>query len=215
MKFFLNIFPAICFFATYKLCTENSLVYATIAIVVSSIIAFALSFALYKSVTRMQVVIFIILLIFALPTIYFNDPAIIKWKVSMVNIVMALALGACQFVFKTDVARALTGIHNPIPMHLWKNLTISAMSFLFGCAILNYILAFCLPSIHNSISAEEAENIWVNYKTYGNGILNFIFILFAFKYTYSKLTIEQKKELELLMTSMKNKNIMQNNDKKE
>lgn len=212
MKFFLNIFPAICFFATYKLAAENSLIYATIAIVISSIIAFALSLILYRKLSRMQIIIFIILLLFALPTIYFNDPSIIKWKVSVVNIVMALAIGSCQFIFKTNVAKALTGITNPVPNEIWQQLTIAAIVFLFSCAGLNYLLAFELPNLFSSVTPEQAENIWVNYKTYGNGILNFIFIIFAFKYTYSRLSPMQKLELEDLMKLSKKTDEVKNDD---
>ena len=61
-----------------------------------------------------------ILLIFAIPTIYFKDPSFIKWKVSIINIILAIALFICQFGFKKNIAEALTGIKNPIPENLWQ-----------------------------------------------------------------------------------------------
>ncbi len=207
IKFILNILPAICFIATYYLAPlESRFIYATIAVVSSSLLCAGVSYALFRKIGRLQIVILVLLLIFALPTIYFNDPSFLKWKVSVVNIIMAIALGICQFVFKTDVARALSGIANPIPQKLWQKATILAMLFLCGCAVLNYVIAFHLPNLFN-ITEESAQDIWVNYKTYGNGILNFIFVMFAFNYVYGKLTPDEKVALERLVNDVKTKRL--------
>lgn len=211
MKFLLNILPALCFFIVYYSSPqENSIVYATFAVLASSLIAFALNYALFKSISRMQVIILVLLLLFAAPTIYFNDPSFIKWKVSIVNILMALGLGVCQFGFKTNIAKALTGIANPIPEELWEKLTLATIVFLLICALLNYFLAFGLTEYFN-VDAKKADDIWVNYKTYGNGILNFIFVMVAFNKTYEKLTPTQKQELETLLTLAKEKHLAKKN----
>ena len=217
MKLLLNLLPALCFFITYYLAPpENNLIYATFAIVASSLIAFALSYTIYKKVERMQIVILVILLIFAIPTIYFKDPSFIKWKVSIINIILAIALFICQFGFKKNIAEALTGIKNPIPENLWQRVTIAATIYLLALAAINYVLAFMLPDLFN-IDPKKAESIWVNYKTYGNAILNFIFVAIAFNWLFNKLTFEQKKELENMLDNAKKKHLgnNQDNDKKE
>jgi intracellular septation protein len=145
----------------------------------------------------------IVLLIFAIPTVVIKDPAFIKWKVSVVNVMMAIGLLVCQFIYKRDVINALTGIKTPIPQTLFKKMTIFASIFLCLCAGLNYILAFKLPElssvIGSNITNSEAENIWVNYKTYGNGIINFVFTIYLYNWMNKRLSDKEKEELEKLL----------------
>ncbi len=204
MKLILNLLPAICFFVCYKY-TGNNLIYATWALIISAVASFGLAFALYRKIERFQIALIILMLVFAIPTVLLDDPSFIKWKVSIVNLIMAIGLLICQFVFKTNIVKALSGIETPIPENLWKKATIFAALYLVFCAILNYFLAFQLTNIF-SISETNAEEIWVNYKTYGNGILNFIFTMVIFSWIYSKLTDTQKTELEQLMDVVKSKN---------
>ncbi|MGN1394644.1 MAG: inner membrane-spanning protein YciB [Succinivibrionaceae bacterium] len=213
MKFLLNILPAICFFLTYKL-TNSDLIYATVAIVLSSLVSFIGSFILYKSVSRFQIILLVVLLIFAVPTIVIKDESFIKLKVSVVNILIATGVLICQFCFKKDIVKVLSGVSTPIPDYVYRKATLMLAVFLVFGAILNYILAFKLPSFCElssfcNFSEQDAKDIWVNYKTYGNGIINTIFFVFLVGWIQSKLTDEQKEELEKLLqevkTNIKNK----------
>jgi intracellular septation protein len=206
MKFLLNILPGLCFIITYYASPENNMIYAAFAGVVSALIAFALNYTLYKTISRMQIIVLVTLLIFSIPTIYFNNPAFLKLKISILNILIAIILLICQFGFKSNIAKLLTGIENPIPNNLWKRITIYTSCYLLACAALNYFIAFYLPTFFD-ITVEKADNIWVNYKTYGNAIINFIFICYIFNYTFDKLTDTQKAELENLLTSAKEKHL--------
>lgn len=211
MKFFLNILPALCFFLTYKL-AGGDLIWATIAIVISSIFAFTTNYVLFRSISRFQIVILAVLLIFAIPTILLNDPSFIKLKVSIVNIALALILFITQFGFRKNIAEAISGIKNPIPNNLWQKSTIATVIYLMLCAVLNYILAFKLPDLWE-ISPNSAEDIWVGYKTYGNAIINFIFIMIISCWVMNKLTDTQRKQLEILLTDLKKQKKIQKQDK--
>ena len=175
MKLLLNILPAICFFLTYKF-SDHNLIYATIAVVISSVITLGGSWFLQGKITRIQIVVILVLFIFAIPTILVKDPDFIKWKVSVVNSVIAVAILLCQFVFKKDIIEALTGCKTPIPESVLKKAAVATAVYFLLCACLNYVIAFRLPEIMN-INSDEAENLWVNYKTYGNGILNTVFMI--------------------------------------
>lgn len=207
MKFLLNILPAICFFATYKF-SGGDLVYATIAIVISSLLSFIATYALFKEISRFQIIILVVLLIFSVPTIIIKDPVFIKAKVSVVNVFLALAILVCQFGFKKNIVKALSGFDTPIPEILYKKATIYTAIFLCICAVLNYILAFRLPELcmstqFCSYDEKSAEDLWVNYKTYGNGVLNTVFIFGLSYWIMSKLTDEQRQALEDLMKNIK------------
>lgn len=205
MKLLLNILPAICFFLTYKF-SDHNLIYATIAVVISSVITLGGSWFLQGKITRIQIVVILVLFIFAIPTILVKDPDFIKWKVSVVNSVIAVAILLCQFVFKKDIIEALTGCKTPIPESVLKKAAVATAVYFLLCACLNYVIAFRLPEIMN-INSDEAENLWVNYKTYGNGILNTVFMIGVFGWVYSQLTDQQKTALEKLVADVKYEHI--------
>lgn len=205
MKLLLNLLPAICFFATYKF-SDHNLIYATIAVVISSVITLGGSWILQGKITRIQIVVILTLLVFAIPTIMVKDPSFIKWKVSVVNCVIASGLLICQFGFRKDIVEALTGYKTPIPAAVLKKATVALAVYFIACAFLNYVIAFRLPDFMN-VSSDEAENIWVNYKTYGNGILNAVFMFATFAWVYGKLTAEQKEALEKLVIDVKDQHV--------
>lgn len=209
MKNFLNILPVLCFFLTYKL-AGNDLIMATWALLISTGVAMGTYYAIYRVLSRFQIILSIVLLIFALPTIIFNNTDFIKYRVSAVNIILALTLIVIQFGFKKDIAQVLSGVKNPIPQAVWKKATLAAAGFLACCAVLNYILAFRLPDLISGMTPETAEEIWVNYKTYGNAILNFVFSMALFFWMYSRLTPFEKQQLENLMESMTGKKLPRN-----
>ncbi len=204
MKNLLNILPALCFFLTYKL-AGNDLIMATWALLASSGVAMTAYYFMYRTMSRFQIIFICALLIFALPTIIFNDTDFIKYKVSAVNIILAVTFLVIQFGFKKDIASVISGVENPIPDAVWRKATLAAAFFLLFCAGLNYILAFRLPDLFNGITPADAEEIWVNYKTYGNAILNVIFTMILFFWMYSRLNPAEKAQLERLMENMTGK----------
>ncbi|WP_019001152.1 septation protein IspZ [Succinimonas amylolytica] len=206
MKNILNILPALCFFLTYKL-AGNDLITATWALLISSGIAMTAYYFMYRTMSRFQIIFICALLIFALPTIIFNDTDFIKYKVSAVNIILAVTFLVIQFGFKKDIASVISGVRNPIPDSVWRKATLATAVFLLFCAGLNYVLAFRLPDLFSGITPAAAEEIWVNYKTYGNAILNVIFTMILFFWMYSRLDSSEKAQLERLMESMTGKQI--------
>ena len=55
------------------------------------------------------------------------------------------------------------------------------MIFFVFAAMLNVIIAFFLPTLFG-IDAITAESLWVDYKTFGNAILNFVFAVICILY---------------------------------
>lgn len=170
----LEFAPAIAFFVSYKLTAD--LITATAVIVGACLIAFILNYVLFKKVSRMQVFVVAAVLLFGLPTVLLNDPQIIKWKVTVVNLVLATAIGVCQFVLKRNPFAYLFGQEIKLPPELWFKMGTLWMVFFVLAAGLNVVIAFTLPQLFG-ISEELAESLWVDYKTFGNAILNFIFAL--------------------------------------
>ena len=175
----LDIAPALAFFITYKMTSD--LITATAVIVGCCLIAFALQYIFWKKVSRMQVFVCAAVLLFGLPTVLLNDPQIIKWKVTVVNLIMATAILVCQHILKRNPFSYLFGQEIPLPENLWLKLGTWWMIFFVFAAMLNVIIAFFLPTLFG-IDAITAESLWVDYKTFGNAILNFVFAIICILY---------------------------------
>lgn len=170
----IEFLPAIAFFATYK--ASSDLVLATIVVVAGCLIAAALEYAVTRTVSRIQIFTLALVLLFGLPTILLGDPSIIKWKVTVSNLVLATAIFVFQYLLRKNPFSYLFGREIPLPDGAWRFFGAGWMWFFVFGAALNLVLAFCLPSIFG-ISAQEAEWIWVFYKSFGNGILNAAFAI--------------------------------------
>ena len=96
----LEFAPAIAFFAAYKL--SSDLILATGVIVGTGTAAFLLQYLLFHKVSRMQVFVTAAVILFGLPTVLLNDPEIIKWKITAVNLILAAAIFICQVVLKKN-----------------------------------------------------------------------------------------------------------------
>lgn len=175
----LDITPALAFFITYKITSD--LITATAVIVGCCLIAFALQYVFWKKVSRMQVFVCAAVLLFGLPTVLLNDPQIIKWKVTVVNLIMATTILVCQHILKRNPFSYLFGQEIPLPENLWLKLGTWWMIFFVFAAMLNVIIAFFLPTLFG-IDAITAESLWVDYKTFGNAILNFVFAVICILY---------------------------------
>ena len=175
----LDITPALAFFITYKITSD--LITATAVIVGCCLIAFALQYVFWKKVSRMQVFVCAAVLLFGLPTVLLNDPHTIKWKVTVVNLIMATAILVCQHILKRNPFSYLFGQEIPLPENLWLKLGTWWMIFFVFAAMLNVIIAFFLPTLFG-IDAITAESLWVDYKTFGNAILNFVFAVICILY---------------------------------
>lgn len=168
--------PVIIFFVSYKM--TSNLILATTLIVGSCVVATIAEAIITKKLSRMQVFLVFAVLIFGVPTILLKDPSIIKWKVTVVNMILASAIFFFQFILKKNPFALLLGKELPLPDKAFATLSVYWMVFFFFSGMLNIVIAFYLPDLFG-ITKEYAEELWVDYKTFGNSIINVIFALFT------------------------------------
>ena len=172
----IEFLPVIIFFVSYKM--TSNLILATTLIVGSCVVATIAEAIITKKLSRMQVFLVFAVLIFGVPTILLKDPSIIKWKVTVVNMILATAIFFFQFILKKNPFSLLLGKELPLPDKAFATLSVYWMVFFFFSGMLNIVIAFYLPDLFG-ITKEYAEELWVNYKTFGNSIINVIFSLFT------------------------------------
>lgn len=172
----IEFLPVIIFFVSYKM--TSNLILATTLIVGSCVVATIAEAIITKKLSRMQVFLIFAVLIFGVPTILLKDPSIIKWKVTVVNMILATAIFFFQFILKKNPFALLLGKELPLPDKAFATLSVYWMVFFFFSGMLNIVIAFYLPDLFG-ITKEYAEELWVDYKTFGNSIINVIFALFT------------------------------------
>lgn len=172
----IEFLPVIIFFVSYKM--TSNLILATTLIVGSCVVATIAEAIITKKISRMQVFLVFAVLIFGVPTILLKDPSIIKWKVTVVNMILATAIFFFQFILKKNPFALLLGKELPLPDKAFATLSVYWMVFFFFSGLLNIVIAFYLPDLFG-VTKEYAEELWVDYKTFGNSIINVIFALFT------------------------------------
>ena len=172
----IEFLPVIIFFVSYKM--TSNLILATTLIVGSCVVATIAEAIITKKLSRMQVFLVFAVLIFGVPTILLKDPSIIKWKVTVVNMILATAIFFFQFILKKNPFALLLGKELPLPDKAFATLSVYWMVFFFFSGMLNIVIAFYLPDLFG-MTKEYAEELWVDYKTFGNSIINVIFALFT------------------------------------
>lgn len=172
----IEFLPVIIFFVSYKM--TSNLILATTLIVGSCVVATIAEAIITKKLSRIQVFLVFAVLIFGVPTILLKDPSIIKWKVTVVNMILASAIFFFQFILKKNPFALLLGKELPLPDKAFATLSVYWMVFFFFSGMLNIVIAFYLPDLFG-ITKEYAEELWVDYKTFGNSIINVIFALFT------------------------------------
>ncbi len=172
----IEFLPVIIFFVSYKM--TSNLILATTLIVGSCVVATIAEAIITKKLSRIQVFLVFAVLIFGVPTILLKDPSIIKWKVTVVNMILASAIFFFQFILKKNPFALLLGKELPLPDKAFATLSVYWMVFFFFSGMLNIVIAFYLPDLFG-ITKEYAEELWVDYKTFGNSIINVFFALFT------------------------------------
>lgn len=168
----IQFLPAIVFFAAFKL--TNNLVMATAVIVGACIICSALEYILTKHISKIQIFMLAAVILFGVPTVLLNDPDIIKWKVTVINLILASSLFISQEVFKKLPFKYFLGDQIKLPDEAFRTFARMWMVFFVFASIINIIIAFYLPFLFN-VSEDEALEWWVDYKAFGNPILNAFF----------------------------------------
>ncbi|WP_016599491.1 inner membrane-spanning protein YciB, partial [Yersinia pestis] len=106
----------------------------------------------------------------------------IKWKVTVLYVLFALALLVSQWVMKKPLIQRMLGKELTLPDKVWSTLNLSWAIFFLVCGLLNIYVAFWLP-----------QDIWVNFKVFGLTALTLIFTLISGVYIYRHMPEEQKK----------------------
>ncbi|AGO55503.1 hypothetical protein ALQ63_03152 [Serratia plymuthica] len=179
MKQFLDFLPLIVFFAFYKL---YDIYVASGALIVATALALVFTWIKYRKVEKMTLITFLMVLVFGTLTLVFHNDLFIKWKVTVIYTLFALALLISQLVLKKPLVQRMLGKELTLPDKVWSNLNLAWALFFLVCGLANIYVAFWLP-----------QSVWVNFKVFGLTALTLVFTLLSGIYIYRHMPEEQKK----------------------
>ncbi|MFZ7229883.1 septation protein A [Avibacterium avium] len=180
MKQILEFIPLLVFFAVYKLIGIRE---AAIALIIATIIQLVVLKLKYGKIEKQQLIMGSAVVFFGALSAYFNELEFLKWKVTVVYALFALALIISQVIFKKPLIQQLLGKEIQLPDAVWNKLNLGWAGFFLFCMILNII-----------ISQYFSDDLWVDFKTFGIIGLSLVATVATGVYIYRYLPKTENKE---------------------
>lgn len=182
MKQFLEFIPLVIFFAVYKMVDIYA---ATASLMVTTGLMLAYGYWKNRKVEKMQLITFIMVMFFGGLTLIMHDDLFIKWKVTVVYELFALALLVSQYWFKKPIIKQMLGKEIRLPDNIWNNLNIAWALFFALLGVVNIYIAFNLP-----------QEVWVNFKVFGLLGITLVFTIISGVYLYKYMPVAAKTDTE-------------------
>ncbi|UAY98266.1 septation protein A [Dickeya dadantii] len=179
MKQLIDFIPLIVFFVCYKL---YDIYVASGALIAATAASLLLSWFIYRKIEKMMLLTFLMVAVFGTLTLVFHNDQFIKWKVTIIYTLFAVALLFSQFVMKKTLIQRMLGKELSLPEMVWAKLNISWAIFFLLCGLANIYIAFWLP-----------QSVWVDFKVFGLTGLTLVFTLLCGVYIYRHLPAEPEK----------------------
>jgi len=186
MKFLVDLFPVILFFAVFylypgqvpadqSLCIAQfclpggkagAIYAATLVAIIASIVQVGSQWLLRGKVETMHWVTLGLLLVLGGATLFFQDERFIKWKPTLVNWLFAVGFLVSQwFTSKPFIQRMMEKNIQLYDPRVWQTLNYSWVVFFFVLGLLNLWVAY-----------QFSTEVWVNFKLFGLMGLTLMFV---------------------------------------
>lgn len=178
MKQLLDFLPLVVFFVFYKL---YDIYVASGALIAATGLALVASWILYRKLEKMTIFTFVLVAVFGTLTLVFHNDEFIKWKVTVIYTLFALALLFSQLFMEKPLIQSMLGKELQLPQYAWRKLNIAWALFFLACGLANIYVAFWMP-----------QAFWVNFKVFGLTGLTLLFTLLSGVYIYRLMPQQEK-----------------------
>ena len=168
MKFFVDFFPVLAFFAAYFIPSDRSqgIYWATAAAIAASVIQVTVIWLTTRKVERMHIATLLIILILGGATLLLQDKRYIMWKPTAVNWVFAIVFWGSEYIGDKNILQRVMEKNFTAPDYIWRPLNMSWVIFFLLLGAVNLYVAF-----------NFSEQTWVNFKMFGILGLSFLFAI--------------------------------------
>lgn len=170
MKQFLDFLPIVVFFVAYYALDQDLLV-ATAILIGAQTLQVAVVWAIKRKLDRQMQIQFWLVLVLGGLTLALRDGRFIMWKPTLVNWLLACAVGGSTFIGERNLIERLLGAELSLPASVWRTLAWGWTGAFVLAGALNLIVAF-----------NFSEAFWVNYKLFGGLGLTFTYVVVSVAY---------------------------------
>lgn len=153
MQLLFDFFPIIAFFVAYKLA---DIYVATGVIIVAVIVQAAIQWLRHRKISSMMLISGGMVLVFGGLTLWLHDEAFIKWKVTVVNGLLAAGFLLSHYLGERPIIERMMGESLQLAREGWLKLSWMWIAFFA-----------LLGSINLYIVYNFSTDIWVKFKLYG------------------------------------------------
>jgi intracellular septation protein len=178
MKLLYDFFPIIIFFVVFKIWGIYA---ATASAIVVSLLQVIFYYLKHKKFERMQVITLILIVVLGGATLIFHNDMFIKWKVSIINWLFALAFLGSQFIGKKNFVKRMLDEKIQLPERVWTRLNLSWVIYFLVLGIANIYVVY-----------HFSTNAWVNFKLFGVLGLTLIFVIIQGVYLAKHIKHDQQ-----------------------
>lgn len=180
MKQFFEFIPLVIFFIIYKMVDIYA---ATGSLIVTTGLLLAYSYFKQGKVEKVQLITFLIVLVFGSLTLMLQDDTFIKWKVTVVYALFSIALIVSRYAFQKNLIKQMLAKEIKLPEPVWNNLNIAWALFFILLSVINLYIAF-----------NFSQQVWVNFKVFGLLVVTLMFTILSGVYIYKYLPKTNKNE---------------------
>jgi len=177
MQLFLEYFPLFIFFIVNSIA---GIYWATGSLIIAAFLQIIYYKVKKEKIPAKQWIFFVLIVVFGGLTIYLQNDAFLKWKVTIVNTFFAVALIVSNNFFNKNIIKEFLAESLSLPEKVWSTLNMAWAMFFLLCAVLNYYVAF-----------NYDLDTWVNFKVFGLTALMFVFSISSILLLYKHLPQEE------------------------
>ena len=163
MQLLFDFLPVLAFFVAYLLA---DIYVATAVLIVAVLIQTAVSFIRHRKVSPMLLISAALVLLFGGLTLWLHDSTFIKWKPTIVNLLLAAGFGVSHFMRGPTIVQRMIGDNVQLDAVDWRRLNLMWIGFFLFSAAANLYVAF-----------NFAEATWVKFKLFGLLGLTLLFVV--------------------------------------
>jgi intracellular septation protein len=185
MQLLFDFFPIIAFYVAYKV-AGNDIFVATGTLIVAMVLQVAVQWLRHRKVSKMALISAGLVLVFGGLTLIVHDEVFIKWKITVLMGLSAVAFLASHYVGDKPLVQRMVGDAFELPRRDWLKLSWIWIGYFVLLATTNLYIAYHYDT-----------NVWVNFKMYGTLGMTVAFIAFQTWWLWNRLphdTPEQERQ---------------------
>jgi len=163
MQLLFDFLPVLAFFVAYLVA---DIYVATAVLIVAVLIQTAVSYMRHRKVSPMLLISAALVLVFGGLTLWLRDSTFIKWKPTIVNLLLAAGFGASHFIRGPTIVQRMIGENMQLDDVDWRRLNLMWVGFFLLSAAANLYVAY-----------NFSEATWVKFKLFGLLGLTLLFVV--------------------------------------